>query len=45
MKDPVSFKLKNGAEVIVAENNGTGKVLAKRAFGEWKENSSSELTK
>jgi len=28
MKDPVSFKLKNGVEVIVAENNGMGKVLA-----------------
>ena len=28
MKDPVSFKLKNGVEVIVAENAGMGKVLA-----------------
>ncbi|MNL32863.1 hypothetical protein D3C87_1547410 [compost metagenome] len=28
MKDPVSFKLKNGVEVIVAENDGMGKVLA-----------------
>lgn len=28
MKDPVSFKLKNGVEVIVAENNGMGKILA-----------------
>lgn len=28
MKDPVSFKLKNGVEVIVAENSGMGKVLA-----------------
>ncbi|AOM76177.1 hypothetical protein [Pedobacter steynii] len=28
MKDPVSFKLKNGVEIIVAENAGMGKVLA-----------------
>lgn len=28
MKDPVSFKLKNGIEVIVAENSGMGKVYA-----------------
>ena len=28
MKDPVSFKLKNGVEVVVAENIGMGKVFA-----------------
>lgn len=28
MKDPVSFKLKNGIEVVVAENIGMGKVFA-----------------
>lgn len=28
MKDPVSFKLKNGIEVIVAENGGMAKVMA-----------------
>lgn len=28
MKDPVSFKLKNGIEVVVAENIGMGKVYA-----------------
>lgn len=28
MKDPVSFKLKNGIEVVVAENTGMGKVYA-----------------
>ncbi|MNR21297.1 Peptidase M16 inactive domain protein [compost metagenome] len=28
MKDPVSFKLKNGIEVVVAENSGMGKVFA-----------------
>jgi len=28
MKDPVSFKLKNGIEVIVAENSGMAKIMA-----------------
>jgi len=28
MKDPVSFKLKNGLNVIIAENSGMGKVYA-----------------